>query len=453
MKPKKNELQTTAAPADFARISILVRNTWLGQLYFKRLKKYHIVKLMAPWIWHKVYFLYQFTWIFWKARKRSLLPLSAYAATSEKVVLSKAERVTTPPPEVFPSDMKLLIPPRTGYDFPEIYITEVRSALVTGGTNLVMTDESVICHDLYDFTNDYTSEELNGRTYIWPHRHRIAWLMPTISRREFDRAACFTDACASNYAHWMTEVLPRINLFCRTEESIEVPLIVDSGLHRNLMESLRAVVGNTREIIALPTGTSIKVEHLSLTSATGYVPFERRSNRAKNHSHGRFSPFALLGLRQCLQEKLDAPSGASTRRVFIRRNSGIRNITNAREIEELFVSRGFSVVEPEFLTHSEQIALFSNADVVAGATGAAMANLIFCRSTAKIIIMISDYRFMPYWYWQNVACAVGNRVTYVVGKCKGPSAYLHSDFEVNPRDVLDAIEDTTRHFIGNRKNG
>jgi capsular polysaccharide biosynthesis protein len=440
-EPEKTGPQETAAPADSASISIRLRDTWLGQFYFNHLKKYRIVKLLAPWVWRKVYFIYQLAWIFGKALKRPLVPLSAYAATNGRALLSKAETVTTPLPGVFPeSARKHLITSHSEYEFPEIYIAEVRKALVTGGTNLVMTDDSIICHDLYDFTHDYTSEELNGRTYIWPHRQRIAWLMRTAPYRELTRAACFTDACASNYAHWMTEVLPRINLFCRAEESPEVPLIINDGLHKNLMESLYAVAGSKREIVALPTGTGIQVEHLSLTSVAGYVPFERRSNRLKNHSHGRFSPFAILSMRQCLQERLDIPSGPFIRRVYIKRNSGIRNITNAREIEALLVAHGFSVIEPEFLTHAQQVALFSNADVVVGATGAAMANLIFCKPTAKIIIMISNYQFMPYWYWQNMACTVGNRVTYVFGKCMGPKAYLHSNFKVNTSDVLDAID-------------
>ena len=444
MEIKKDNQQETAAPADPDSMSIRVRDTWLGQFYFNHLKKYRVVKLLAPWIWRKVYFLYQLAWIFWKALKCNLLPLSAHVAISGKVVLSKAEIVHTPFPGVFPeSGRKHLIQPHAEYEFPEIYIAEVRNALVTGGTNLVMTEGSVICHDLYDFTHDYTSEEMNGRTFIWPHRQRIAWLMRTTSDLELERAACFTDACAPNYAHWITEVLPRINLYCRAEESPEVPLIVNDSLHRNLMESLRIVVGDKRRILAISTGASVKVEHLSITSVTGYVPFERRSNRLKNHSHGRFSPYALLSLRQCLQERLGAPSSPFIRRVFIKRNSGIRNIINAREIEELLVARGFSVVEPESLTHAQQVVLFSNADVVVGATGAAMANLIFCKPTAKIIIMIPIYRYTSYWYWQNIACAVDNRVNYVLGKTtRSAVTGIHSDFQINPSDLLNAIGET-----------
>ena len=265
--------------------------------------------------------------------------------------------------------------------------------------------------------------------------------MPTVPVFEFERAACFTDACAHNYAHWMTEVLPRINLFCITDKSSEVPLIVNDGLHDNLMESLRAIAGNEREIVTLPMGSCVHVKQLAITSVAGYVPFERRSNWIKNHSHGRFSRFALLALRQCLRGDIDYRFSATPRKIFIKRNSEIRNIINSIDVEKALIALGFSVVEPEFLTFSQQVRLFSNADIVVGATGAAMANLIFCKPGTKIIIIISDYKFMPYWYWQNMACTVGNQVIYVLGECVESMANLHSDFKVCVRTYSTQLVD------------
>jgi len=429
------------APIEPANLFASTRGTWLSHLYFRYLKKYRIVRVIAPWLWRKIYLLYQLGWILRKALKLPLLSLLVHTATSSKNVLSKAEIVITPLPEVLPEGAKkYLISPHSEYEFPEIYITQIRNAQVTGGTNLIMTDHSVICHDLYDFSRDFTSEETHWRAYIWPHRRSIAWLTSTVPALELETAACFTDACSPNYAHWMTEVLPRINLFCKSGESTDVPLIINDGLHPNLLETLYAIADGKREIFTLPTGVCARVARLSVTSVTGYVPFERRSNWIKNHSHGRFSPFALLGVRQILQDRLGGPPGRSARRVFVKRNSGMRNIVNADEIEKALVAQGFSVVEPEFLTMSEQVRLFSDVDIVVGATGAAMANLIFCKPTTKIIILISDYKFMPYWYWQNMACAVGNRVTYVLGRCKGSIAYLHSDFKVNISDIYAALD-------------
>lgn len=444
MKQEKPNFQEGAAQADFNRFSARIRDnlrdTFLGQFYLNQLKKYRIVKLLAPWIWRKIQFLYLMPWIYIKALKRPLVSLSDHAASSDKTLLSKGEIVNTPIPETFPESSKnILVSPHAEYEFPETYIAEVHNALVTGATNLVVTEDAVICHDLYDFTHDSTSEELNGRTYIWPNRKQIAWLMRTVPDREIEQGACFTDACAQNYAHWMTEVLPRINLFCLDSLEVGVPIIVNDGLHRNILESLRLVTGNLREIVSIRSDSAIMVEHLYITSATGYVPFDRRTNRLKNHSHGMFSRNALLSLRKRVTESLGTGPHMNGQRLFIRRNSAIRNLRNSLEIETELVAIGFTVIEPENLTFAEQVRAFSNAGIIVGATGAAFANLIFCKPSAKIVILISNYKHMPYWYWQNMACAVNSRVSYVVGTSVEAFPHLHSNFVVDPSAVLKAV--------------
>jgi capsular polysaccharide biosynthesis protein len=433
-QPKMAELLAARDTGDW------FRSTRLGRFYFGRLKKYRIVRVLIPPVWRACRLLYLHVWTLRRAFPRTLMPLSVYATSSETALLVQREIVVTPAPRVFPENRnRRLVAPHTQYEFPEIFVTRVRNALVTGGTNLIVTDSVVVFHDLYDFTRDYTSEELNWRTYVWPRQNRIAWLTSENPQRKIARAACFTDACAGNYAHWLTEVLPRIRLFCTLPSSAGVPLIVNDGLHLNIMESLRAVAGDGHEIVVSPTAFSVQVEHLYVVSVTGYVPFQRRTNRLKDHSHGLFSPRGLLSLRECLQQNMKCSPRGSQRRIFIRRNSGIRNLANAREMEQILTARGFSAIEPERLTFAEQVAVFSNADVIVGATGAAFGNLIFCRPSTQIVILISDYKYMPYWYWQNMACAVGNKVIYVLGKCSGVTPHLHSNFTVNPSDVLDAI--------------
>jgi capsular polysaccharide biosynthesis protein len=445
MKRRNTPLQADFVQMDSPSAEMRARSSKLGQFYMAHLKKYPLFELLIPWVWGRLYDLYRFAWIlvFGRGLRRPLLPMSALVTTSRKTVLSMPEIVAAPFPAVFPErDRKYLTSPDSEYVFPEIYIADIADAVVAGGTNLIIADNSVICHDLYDFTRDYTSEELHWRTYIWQSSHQLAWLMSTTPSLEFERAACFTDACAFNYAHWITEVLPRINLFCRAGRFPDGPVIIDEGLHPNLMESLCTVTGTNRDIVILPRGRCARVQQLAHVSVTGYVPFQRRSTRIKNHSHGRFSPFALQSLRQSLAEKIKTPSGLQTRRVFVKRNSGVRNIINADEIEGLLIANGYTVVEPEQLTFAQQVALFSNVDVVVGATGAAMANLIFCKPTTKIIILISCHRHTSYWYWQNMAYSIGNRISYVLGKTTWSALPdIHSDYHISPSDLIDAIRD------------
>jgi capsular polysaccharide biosynthesis protein len=417
------------------------RSTWLWQFCLRHLKRNRPLYLLAHWILRKSTVLYYLIWIYVRAdRLRPIVPLAPHVAAESKIRLIASETVSTPAPAVLPFRFQTyLVSPHEKYEFPEIYLATVSNALVTGGTNLLMVGNTVVCHDLHDFRKDYTSEELHRRTFIRPDHASILWLMPTDVQRRIPKAACFTDACSGNYAHWITEVLPRINLFCLNDPA-NIPLIVNHGLHPNLTASLLAIAGSQREIIALAADANIAVDKLSVVSVTGYVPFERRTRKADDHSHGMFSRYGLTSMRDRLRESLVCASRSTARRIVIRRNSGVRNIVNQREIEEILTTQGFTVVEPERLTFAEQVELFANAEVVVGATGAAFANIVFCSPSAKIIIMIPIYRHTSYWYWQNIACAVGNRITYVLGKItKTLAPGIHSDFYVNPSDVLDAI--------------
>jgi len=113
---------------------------------------------------------------------------------------------------------------------------------------------------------------------------------------------------------------------------------------------------------------------------------------------------------------------------------------NAEAIEHRLLQEGFVSVSTELMTFAEQFHTFSGADVVVGATGAAFANLIFCRPNAKIVICIARFENTSYGYWQNLACAAGNTVTYVLGRI-APTLVksIHSDFVIDETDLLDAL--------------
>ena len=114
---------------------------------------------------------------------------------------------------------------------------------------------------------------------------------------------------------------------------------------------------------------------------------------------------------------------------------------NAQEIEDRLVACGFDVVEPEKLTFAGQVALFSSAAVVVGATGAAFANLVFCRPDCRVVILIAELEGTSYYYWQNIASACGGRVCYVLGQIEERRfRSIHSDFRVDPDDVLAAVQ-------------
>ncbi len=428
-----------------------IRSSFFGRIYTKYLKQYSTIRWLAILIWSSGYPIFLrcivspiiFLRLYFDKDKRCQLRWRELVRQSEFVariaapshMLSGVSEVKTPFPLAFPeTERGCLVAPHEWYLFPEIFVSEVSEAMVFGGSNLVFTGNVVLCHDLYDFPRDSTSEELHGRALIDAKNGRVRWLLHDQAPEKISSAAVFTDACASNYAHWLTEVLPRIAMFCAEKKFARVPLIVDAGLHYNLMESLLFTAGGDREIICLPIGRAISVDCLYITSTCGYVPFGRRNTKMTGHSHGVFSPVAFENVRvKLINLAQQSGGGELPKKIYIRRTSGTRKVTNVAEIENLLVLRGFSIIEPEKLSFLEQVRLFANADIIFGSSGAALANIIFCRPGTEINIFISVFADTSYWYWQNIACAIGCGVNYYFGKTLDNSRFgIHSDFQVDP---------------------
>jgi capsular polysaccharide biosynthesis protein len=427
-----------------------LKATAVGQFYVGHLKQIPFLRGLIIWAWRNVYPLYvnHIAPHFRNKnarRWRPLIKLSEYAKTKgiPTIKVMDAALVETPPPKVFPAhDQKYLSSPHDSYNFPPIYVAKISNGIVYGGTNLVMTEDGVICHDLYDFERDYTSEELHGRHLINAEKCRMRWLLYDEAPELIPAAATFVDACASNYAHWLTEVLPRIAAFCSEEKFKNIPLVINEGLHKNIMESLCLMAGPEREIITLPIGRALQIDSLYLTSVAGYVPFDRRNNKRPGHSHGIFSPAAFELIRkQVWSFTEELPKQAWPEKIYLRRNSGVRKVTNAAELEALLVSQGYAIVEPEKLTFLQQVQLFRAAKEIVSPTGAALSNAIFAKPGTRITIIMARHENMIYRYWLNMLAPVQINVFYVLGNIiENHHLGIHADFSVDAKNIDELIK-------------
>lgn len=420
----------------------LLNQTPLGKFYQRYLKRFKIIRGLVILSWKfmlriSIPFYYRFS------NQVLRLPLQSLAdAASVITVIASPQEVVTPAPFIFPARKAKRCPsPHATFVFPGLYLARLQNQVILGRSNFLVGPDAVVHHDLFRLAYDYTSEELHGRMVVKPKTGQ-AFLLANETKGELAEAAAFTDAVASNYAHFLTEILPRLHFFV-CHAPAHVPLIIDAGLHDNLLAAIRLVVGEERPLIQLDIGQAIRVKNLWVSSVCGYVPFERRpgTGRLPGHFQGMFSPLALCSMRDAITTSLRISVGEPIyRKIFIRRNSGYRNVSNAIEIERRLVGLGFEVVEPETLSFAQQVVLFSSASVVVGATGAAFANLVFCDPACRLIIMIAELKGTSYYYWQNIASASGGQVTYVLGEI--PSRYfrsIHSDFYVSPDDVIAAV--------------
>lgn len=433
------------------RLGVLswLRSTRLGKFYISNIRSYVFARLAMQCIRSVLSFYVGCVAPYFIGREqkrwRPLIKLSEFSKNNGISIFELQKDVLSelPSPRVFPVNEGLNFISNVGKDlFPEMFVAVIKNAMTYGGTNMVLVDECVVCHDLYDVERDTTSEELHLRVRISSKKRSIRWLLNDNAPVEIPVAATFSDACASNYAHWMTEVLPRIALFCAEPRFSHVPFVVNDGLHRNIMQSLFLIAGPDREIVTLPTGKALLVGELYVTSVAGYIPFGRRKGKLSGHSHGAFSLAALNVLRNAIDKKMHGFVGQVwPEKIFIRRNTGVRVVSNADEIERLLVSRGYVLVEPERLEFMHQIQLFRNAKQIISPTGAALSNAIFCAPDTRVSVLMGKHNNMIYRYWFNMLAPLQIKVFYVLGRIvKGYGQGIHGDFLVKKYDVIDLLD-------------
>ena len=77
-----------------------------------------------------------------------------------------------------------------------------------------------------------------------------------------------------------------------------------------------------------------------------------------------------------------------------RKNSFHRSLINEEDVERLFEKKGFKIVYAENHSLKEQIAIFSNASIIAGPHGAGLSNIVFCKRLLKLFELFSP-RYSP----------------------------------------------------------
>jgi capsular polysaccharide biosynthesis protein len=94
-----------------------------------------------------------------------------------------------------------------------------------------------------------------------------------------------------------------------------------------------------------------------------------------------------------------APAGKGARRVYLsRREQSMRVMVGEAAFEKALIARGFTIVRPETLSAAEQVALVRDAEVLIGASGAALANAVFLPRGARVV-EIQPLNFTSQWVW------------------------------------------------------
>ena len=156
-----------------------------------------------------------------------------------------------------------------------------------------------------------------------------------------------------------------------------------------------------------------KVESLLHVTPPNLSIFNLRNKSFCQRGDCLVRPASVLYLRNKLLGRFKdvSPSESSPKKVFLARRNQRRQY-NQDEVFSVLERVGFVKIYPEDYSLEEQVRLFAGAEMLAGPSGAAWTNLIFCRKGIKGICWV-DETLSTASTFSSLAHCVGVDLRYV----------------------------------------
>jgi capsular polysaccharide biosynthesis protein len=132
-------------------------------------------------------------------------------------------------------------------------------------------------------------------------------------------------------------------------------------------------------------------------------------------------------LAEFLQRPYRPAPPRSDRRLYIPRQ-GTRNVANQARIIPILEKYGFEIYD--YTKYSDEPSYFSTADMIIGAHGAGLTNIVFCQENTKVLELIPSDHVHPYFF--TLAESARLDYAYLVGDSLGTrpeNAYGPSPFD------------------------
>ena len=274
-------------------------------------------------------------------------------------------------------------------------------------------------------------------SYLWninPYEHPL--LKSPILPREVNLSGKTLFLCvasADNYFHWITDLLQKFKVL--EDTGIDYlgfdHYLVNSQHFEFQRESLRIMGVSADKIVETDRIKNLFCETITVPSWADQSGF--------------FDKADLIWLREKLLQNDDYSGTSPPNRFFIsRKNTFRRNILNVDDLKEVFKKHGIVSVELENLSFLEQMHLFRYAEIVIGAHGAGLTNIIFCKPHTKVMELVNENYAHQMFYC--LATVLELDYFYLVGQIIDKSPSVSPGFQDLIIDV-DAIDHALGEWI------
>lgn len=233
-----------------------------------------------------------------------------------------------------------------------------------------------------------------------------------------------------NYFHFLIEYLPSLFVLVKTNRVAPNAMIATGILHANMWTALLAIV----EHLSIPVIQLRKTQAVSCDRAILVTPSWRATERISGAvSESVYNGDNIRQMRAAFRPYW-SDGGERGLKLYLRRLSGQRQLTNAEDLERMAVAAGYQVIDAAALSFEEQIRVFSGASHIVGPTGAWLANLIFTREETRVTVLypVTCESGEGIWTQLGEICGVHVRGMFGPITLYRERQPIHSDFMIPP---------------------
>lgn len=175
---------------------------------------------------------------------------------------------------------------------------------------------------------------------------------------------------SANHYHWLIDYLPRLLIAESFSEYENWQIVVNADLAPAQLASMELLDIDPKRILRLHPTESLRAHRVLIPSLL---------------SHSTLChPAVPVMLRKVFPPS--TPVSKGHKRILISRaDASTRRLTNETELQEALEPWGFECVRLGNMDFQAQIDLFAQAEIVVGAHGAGLSNLVFCNPGATVV--------------------------------------------------------------------
>lgn len=348
-------------------------------------------------------------------------------------------------PVLYDQKLAVIQQPALRTKAPDLTLLELDSVTVVGGTMVVMRDGKLLHPELLHTKTIH--DEKAADICRFADAERVTVNLDGYTRfggRPRIRVGIhLLKEHSANFYHWLFECLPRLLHFRehldKVDRRVTPVLLIEDDLLPAAHDTLKRTINFPCEIQTVRRGEMVRCDKLYYVSPFWYS-LDSSRHRSDPYTDYAVDKLAVELVRNQFQSLIR--STPPTRRIFLpRAATQVRRIANAQEIETMMVANGFESLYAHDYSFAEQIALFSSARLVVGASGAAFSNLVFMQpGTKAVIISPKQLELFNYYIFQQQADVPGVELAHFLATPEKPDDfYVHNDFVVNCDDLQNLV--------------